>query len=275
MMTGTRSSFRPFLGRAIALLALLALPGVALPSEHAPYRLELREGWHRADGRHVAAIDIRLAEGWKTYWRVPGAAGIPPAFRWRRRENVARIEIAWPRPRPFVVSGLESIGYKHRLVLPLIVTPKDPSKPVRLEGEIDFGVCSDVCVPAREKIRLLLSPRRGRPDPVIAAALDERLPEASSARARCTIRPREGGFAVTARITGTARPSRKARAIVELPGDDLWVRSVAMQPEADGFSAAAEIDDYGDGNTAIAREDIRITLLDGAASYEIRGCAPE
>ncbi len=274
MMTGTLFPFRTLRGLTIALLALLAPSEGTMASEDGPYRLEVREGWHRTDGRHVAAIDIRLAEGWKTYWRVPGAAGIPPSFRWRRRENVARIEIAWPRPRPFVVSGLESIGYKHRLVLPLIVTPENPSKPVRLEGEIDFGVCSDVCVPAREKIALLLSPDRRSPDPVIAAALEERLPVAPSVRARCTIRPRKGGFAVTARISGTAPPSREAKAVVELPGDDLWVRSVTMRPEADGFSAAAEIDDYGDGNTAIARRDIRITLLDGAASYEVRGCAP-
>ena len=32
-------------------------------------------GWRDADGTHVTALRIDLAEGWKTYWRAPGDSG--------------------------------------------------------------------------------------------------------------------------------------------------------------------------------------------------------
>ena len=37
-------------------------------------------GWQRTDGKHVSALHIELNDGWKTYWRAPGDAGIPPHF---------------------------------------------------------------------------------------------------------------------------------------------------------------------------------------------------
>lgn len=273
--------------RVALLLMLLAITQLAAAGtqpasagERRPYEVTILPGWRTAQGTHLAAIDITLADGWKTYWRVPGEAGIPPSFRWDWLDNVAGVEIVWPKPTRFAVSGLESIGYKHRLVLPLRITPKDPARPMRLEGELDFGVCHDVCIPARERVTLTLPADARTPDPTIRAALADRLPVRSGTKAgapplaRCTIRPRDGGFTVTARVKGTPPPSPGARAIIELPGEDLWVRKIDMATAADGFAARAEIDDYSDNATAIAREDIRITLLDGPASYEIRGCAP-
>ncbi|MEM9757273.1 MAG: hypothetical protein AAF914_14825, partial [Pseudomonadota bacterium] len=40
--------------------------------------VRLIEGWRRDDGTHMAAVEIRMAPGWKTYWRAPGDGGIPP-----------------------------------------------------------------------------------------------------------------------------------------------------------------------------------------------------
>ena len=36
---------------------------------------------------HRAGIEIRLAPGWKTYWRYPGDSGIPPRFDFSELEE--------------------------------------------------------------------------------------------------------------------------------------------------------------------------------------------
>ena len=51
-------------------------------------QVELRPGWRRDDGTHIAALQISLAPGWKTYWRQPGDTGIPPKFDFTGSSNL-------------------------------------------------------------------------------------------------------------------------------------------------------------------------------------------
>jgi len=82
-------------------------------------QIEVLDGGLTKRGTHQAALRLTLADGWKTYWRVPGEAGIPPQIGWGRSRNVKAVSLSWPTPQVFDVSGLRSIGYKHQLVLPV------------------------------------------------------------------------------------------------------------------------------------------------------------
>src|SRR4051812_31997115 len=42
-----------------------------------------------------AGVEIRLAEGWKTYWRYPGDSGLPPRFDFTRSRNVKSVTVRW------------------------------------------------------------------------------------------------------------------------------------------------------------------------------------
>ena len=42
----------------------------------------------------LAGVEITMAEGWKTYWRNPGEAGVPPNFDWSGSTNTASIKVA-------------------------------------------------------------------------------------------------------------------------------------------------------------------------------------
>ena len=55
-------------------------------------------GWRDANGTHYAALEIMLAPGWKTYWRTPGDAGIPPQFNWSGSENLSAVGVSYPVP---------------------------------------------------------------------------------------------------------------------------------------------------------------------------------
>src|SRR6476660_5184175 len=48
-----------------------------------------------------AGIEIRLAPGWKTYWRYPGDSGVPPRFDFSGSDNLARAKVLYPAPHLF------------------------------------------------------------------------------------------------------------------------------------------------------------------------------
>lgn len=93
-----------------------------------------------------AGLEIQLEQGWKTYWKVPGDAGIPPSLDFSASSNVQDVTIHWPVPTRFG-GGNQMLGYKDAIVFPLNVVPKDPSKPVELKASVQLGLCSDLCVP--------------------------------------------------------------------------------------------------------------------------------
>lgn len=106
-----------------------------------------------------AGVEIRLERGWHTYWRYAGDAGIPPRFDWSRSTNLANAEILWPAPQRIALEdGIESIGYKDSVLLPVHLTPRDPAKPVGLRLRVDFGICEKICIPASAEAALDIAP---------------------------------------------------------------------------------------------------------------------
>src|SRR5216684_7959987 len=58
-----------------------------------------------------AGVEIRLKEGWKTYWRYPGDSGVPPVLDFSKSQNLKSVSILWPAPHRFMDDGSASIGY--------------------------------------------------------------------------------------------------------------------------------------------------------------------
>jgi DsbC/DsbD-like thiol-disulfide interchange protein len=121
-----------------------------------------------------AGIEIRLNEGWKTYWRMPGdAGGIPPSFSWVGSTNLAAAKVLYPAPRRLQDATGDTVGYKSGVVFPVEVTPNDPAQPVELRLALAYGICREICVPAEATLSLSIPPQhKGDLPPAIAAALE-------------------------------------------------------------------------------------------------------
>jgi len=124
---------------------------------------------------HRAGVEMRLAPGWKTYWRYPGDSGIPPRFDFAKSRNVKSVTVRWPSPQRLTDESGTSIGYKHDLVFPLDVVAQDADKPVTLSLTVDYGVCEKICVPVDAKAELTITGKPTQHDARIAAA-DARVP---------------------------------------------------------------------------------------------------
>src|SRR5262245_33463501 len=132
---------------------------------------------------YLAGVEIALDAGWKTYWRMPGDAGVPPNFDWSGSSNVASLTVLYPAPSRMSEPAAETVGYKHAVLFPVELVPKDASQPVRLRLALEFGVCREICIPAEARFSLALTPAEmaGNPSPAMLAAL-EKVPRPSAVR---------------------------------------------------------------------------------------------
>jgi DsbC/DsbD-like thiol-disulfide interchange protein len=151
-----------------------ALPSTQAIASERRYRMKLIAGEPLGDDLR-AGIDIELDPGWKTYWRMPGEAGVPPQFDWSASQNVSAVELLWPAPSRFIDAGGETVGYKGRVVFPLRVTPLRAAKAVQLGLSMFFGVCKEICIPVNARAELA----SWQADPVAEALLrsfEQRVP---------------------------------------------------------------------------------------------------
>ena len=185
---------------ALAALCLaLALPAVA---EEKPYRVSLiGDGFDGTSWQ--TGVLIELAPGWKTYWRMPGDSGVPPEFTWST-SLPAKVEVQYPTPSRHVDKSGEAVGYDSEVLFPVTVTPEQ-AQGLELKLELFFGVCKDICIPARAEAAITLGNEQR--DPLGSARVESALaavPAAGDAVAAADIVSGEGKPAL--RLTLKERP---------------------------------------------------------------------
>ena len=140
---------RQIIRAGLALPFLCQRAGATTPN----YAVRLLDGgWLGA--RRAAALRIELDDGWKTYWRMPGNAGIPPVFDWLGSENAAAVEVLFPLPKRYHDPSGDTVGYMEQVILPILIDPIDAAKPISLRLDLFFAVCESICIPAKTKASL-------------------------------------------------------------------------------------------------------------------------
>jgi DsbC/DsbD-like thiol-disulfide interchange protein len=209
---------------------------------------------------YLAGVEITLAEGWKTYWRTPGDAGVPPYFDWTGSTNVAKIEVRYPAPSRLDEPAALTIGYKNSVIFPVAVTPRDAMRPVDLKLSAQFGICREICIPADTAISLTLVPSQleGEASPALLAAL-ERVPRPQQSR--------RAGDPELVRVTpslGDAAPhlTIEARFPIGDPSADVFVEA----PEGLYVPQPKRLPDGADGTLRF-----RIDLARGGNAHDLEG----
>ena len=229
---------------------------------------EVLQGWRTPEGGRVAALKIALDPGWKTYWRVPGDAGVPPELDFAGSQNVADVQVIWPAPEVFDANGMRTVGYHDALVLPLQITPTDPSQPMHLAADVDMGICHEICVPVQLDLQADLS-GPGAPDAEIRAAMAAE-PAPRPGIAHCSVEPIRDGVRVQAAID--LPPSPDEVALFELRSTPMWVSEPQAHREGGQLIASAEFVPDSGQPFDLDQSDLRITVLSAAGAFEIDGC---
>ena len=251
-----------------ALLALMLAGPAFAESQEDVLQASLRAGWRQADGHYMAALDLQLAPQWKTYWRAPGEAGIPPVFDWSGSTNLKSVQFHWPSPQVITLNGMMSIGYLDELVLPVEVVPVDPAKPVTLALKMDLGICHDICMPAHLTFSANLA-GAGATDAKITGALDAS-PRSAKA-ANCTVEPITDGLRVTATIALPVQ-GKDETVVFETPDPKVWVATAQTSRQGAVLVSQTDLVPPDGAPFALDRSGVTVTVLAPDHSVEIRGC---
>jgi len=264
--------------RSALFLALAALMPVAAPAEQLPevvQRAEVLPGWRTPEGTHIAALHLTLAPGWKTYWRAPGEAGIPPRFDWAGSENLANVRMHWPRPQLFELNGLTTVGYHDELILPLELSPRNAAEPIVLMADVEMGVCNEVCIPVSLKLDAHLTAAAGGPDAAIRAALNDRPEPAARAGVRdvrCAVEPIRDGMRLTASID-MPRLGADEFAVIEAGDPTIWVAEATSERAGGALTSVTDMVPSDAKPFAVDRSKLTITVFgDAGRVVEISGC---
>lgn len=251
---------------ALAVFAVLATPALS-QSNGLPVGGELLTGWREADGRHMSGLRLDLAPGWKTYWRAPGSGGIPPRFNWSGSRNLSHVEVMYPVPKVIDQNGVRAIGYDSDVVFPLVVTARDSAAPVLLRGEIEVGVCEEVCIPMTLLLTVTL-PAEGTHDSSISQSMKNQ--PAQGGAFECEIAPIADGL----RLRAATRNARLATqvAVIETSTPDVWVSPSEMSQNGSFLVAEVEMVPPSAQPFMLARSEVRMTLIGDGQAIELRGC---
>jgi len=236
--------------------------------------IEILPGWRMSDGTHMAALSVELEPGWKTYWRAPGDAGIPPHFDWTGSKNVKNVRMFWPRPEVVTVAGMRSIVYHDEVVIPLQLAPKSPDAPIEMQVELNLGVCKDICIPVNLNFDIALPASQTTPDAVIRAALASQPESAKQAGVRsvsCAVAPIRDGMHVTAMIDMPPTGGDEV-AVLEGPDPSIWVSDAQTSRKGSILTASADMVPASNAPFALDSTKIRITILGQDRAVDIQGC---
>jgi len=229
-------------------------------------------GWIASGGTRVAGLVLELEDGWKTYWRSPGASGFPPHFDFTTSENVQNISIEWPAPNIFGSDEYATIGYEKSVVLPLLISPKRADQDIQISLSAEIGICEHVCIPTSFTLSdNIPAEANSRPSALMASLANG--PWSSEdlgiEALTCDLSADPNGFLV-AISASTQNLNPNTRIIVEYPAADVWVNNGLTSRKKTEFQMQAEI--FVNKTIALARDRFIINLLSDGVWAQHIGC---
>lgn len=139
---------------ALLTLTLSALPALAASShwmevDGGSLRFIARE---KPAGGYEAALQVKLDDGFKTYWTVPGSSGLPPVLnisidRFGSGVPGGTVNIKWPAPTVYEDGSGYVTGYSREIAVPIDVSGTSDLRELTASGII--GVCGEICIPVQ------------------------------------------------------------------------------------------------------------------------------
>lgn len=104
-------------------------------------------------------VELKMADGWDTYWRNPGDSGFPTQVMWKLPEGFEAGPLMWPYPEKFETDSLVAFGYTDSVLLLTQITPPknlSANQTVKIEADVNWLACKDACVPGDAAVSLSL-----------------------------------------------------------------------------------------------------------------------
>jgi len=133
------------------------------PKQHATATWLASDGAANPDGSIHTVIKMNVDEGWHTYWKNPGTAGLPVSIEAELPEGWSIGEIGYPVPKRFMTAELPGFGYEGEILYPVTLTApeKFEGKLPVLNATVSWLTCDDsACVPGKAVLQLAVGPHQ-------------------------------------------------------------------------------------------------------------------
>lgn len=110
------------------------------------------------NGTITALVQIEPRDGWKTYWRYPGNAGMAPELDFSASTNLKLRSVSFPVPEIGQDDAGRFVGYHHPVSLVVEFDKPDDTAPAAIDLKALVGVCDTICIPFMAEFKLALDP---------------------------------------------------------------------------------------------------------------------
>ncbi len=140
-------------------VVVLCLAGMPVQAAHTQARLVLSAETARPGDAVLAGIVLQMEPRWHTYWRNPGASGIPTTVEWQLPSGVTAGPLQWPAPEKLPDDDLTTYIYRGEVVLlaPLKLAAGLPPGPLVLKAKVSWLECETACLPGSAAVQAALS----------------------------------------------------------------------------------------------------------------------
>ncbi|WP_045441487.1 protein-disulfide reductase DsbD family protein [Citrobacter sp. S-77] len=227
-------------------------------NDHASVRLRADTS---AEGQARLLLDVKLEDGWKTYWRSPGEGGVAPSVTWKG--EMPAVDWFWPTPARFEVANITTQGYHDKVTFPMVV---HGTLPATINGVLTLSTCSNVCLLTDFPFSVTPSVQ----DPTFAhdyAQAMGQIPLASGLTDTLSAGARAGELVVEAhRAGGWSKPGLYLDTV-----DDVDFGMPQIRIDGDTLLATVPVhDSWGEGAPDLRGKLVTLVLADNGVAQESR-----
>lgn len=113
--------------------------------------------WIRPGEPFWVGIELKMDEGWHTYWKNPGDSGLAASVQWTLPEGFEAGAIQWPYPERFEEAELTTYGYHGEVLLLVKITPPaalPEGGTQHLKARVRWLSCEKICIPGQAELAL-------------------------------------------------------------------------------------------------------------------------
>ncbi len=141
------------------MIAWLCLAGLSARAAHTQVTLILGADAAKAGDTVLAGVRLKMAAGWHTYWKNPGASGMPTKIEWELPAGVKAGTMRWPVPLKLADEDLTTYIYTNEtiLIVPLTLAADLKPGPLALKAKVSWLECEVQCVPGKGTVEATLT----------------------------------------------------------------------------------------------------------------------
>ncbi len=138
---------------------LFCFTSLSAQAAHTQARLVLAAESARPGDTVLAGVHLRMDPRWHTYWKNPGASGMPTEIAWQLPAGVTAGDIQWPAPEILPDKELTTYIYEREVVLlvPLKLAPDVRPGALDLRAKVTWLECEVLCVRAGGEVQATLN----------------------------------------------------------------------------------------------------------------------